>query len=298
MIFPYFQKNPLQKNCGRYIPGEQMEDFDCMKRNKVKRIHHVEVIHNVLINQFHIKEDCPEDGIIPHYASDRFGSNFEQMITIYVYAKLIEKPFCINPWVHSFEDSLDYFLWIGGQNYGDFPKTEHKKETYSHNVKYLTHGKMHQFQKEIRKFYFSSSKPVFDEHFKYVLHIRRGDINAKTIDPYYEPFSRIAQCITKVKDGHPKMDVIHVFSQGKKKMFQTLLRKVGRELNFKFHLDEDLKETFHRMVLANVLILGRSTLSWSAGYLNKDGEIYSTYDDLGINNGIYASDIVGWKGKC
>ena len=155
---------------------------------------------------------------------------------------------------------------------------------------------MKQYQHELREFYLSTHKPSLTP--RVAIHIRRGDIldDMDTIPSshfYFDPNERIRKCIEFVKEEH-EFDEIHVFSQGKQESFAGI---EVEGLHFVYHLDEDLKEAFHAMVMAEILIIGKSSFSWVPGYLNI-GVVYSTWKTAKFNRGMEATDIPNWKGMC
>lgn len=63
--------------------------------------------------------------------------------------------------------------------------------------------------------------------------------------------------------------MIRVFSQGTEQDFRDL-----HQFGIEFHLNEDLLSTFHSLVLADVLVMAKSCLSYSAALLSKGLKIY------------------------
>jgi len=63
--------------------------------------------------------------------------------------------------------------------------------------------------------------------------------------------------------------VLRVFSQGTEDDFREL-----RQFGVEFHLNEELLSTFHSLVLADVLVMAKSCLSYSAALLSKGLKIY------------------------
>ena len=64
---------------------------------------------------------------------------------------------------------------------------------------------------------------------------------------------------------------IHIFSEGKKSDFNGLIQ-ILRPLipKLSFHLNEDVKTTFHHFVEADILIADSSHFSLTASYLNQN----------------------------
>jgi len=113
--------------------------------------------------------------------------------------------------------------------------------------------------KIIRDFYYNTEKKIIN-NIDIAIHIRRGDVNKKNIrftnNNIY--FKLINQLIKKYP--HYK---ITIFSQGKYQDFSDLGLN---ETNFKLNID--IMETFHSLVSAKILVISKSSFSYSAALLN------------------------------
>ena len=102
-------------------------------------------------------------------------------------------------------------------------------------------------------------------------HIRRGDI--LNINDKSEEFKNrwlgneyFIKIIQKIKSVLTNRDIdIHLFSQGDIADFSDF-KKLGNVL---YHLDEDVHQTFHGMVISDILILSPSSFSYKAGMISK-----------------------------
>lgn len=111
------------------------------------------------------------------------------------------------------------------------------------------------------------------------LHVRRGDLvdmkelNTKAWQQRWlsnEYFVRVVDAVRKALDGSPVE--VHVYSEGKVEDFPEF----ATWPHVVWHLNEDLKQTWHGFVTADVLITSPSSLSYHAGFLNKGLKI-ATY---------------------
>ena len=66
--------------------------------------------------------------------------------------------------------------------------------------------------------------------------------------------------------------VIHIFSEGEKKDFQDIVEAFSNN-NIIMHINENIQLTFHYLVMADVLVLAKSSFSYCAGLLNKNIKI-------------------------
>ena len=120
-----------------------------------------------------------------------------------------------------------------------------------------------------REMYFSKDKPHinYNESFKNIaLHIRRGDVN---IIKYPSRFISNQEYIELLKKIDLSNSVIHIFSEGKNEDFQDIINNFP-ENNFEMHLNANIQKTFHSLVMADTLVLSKSSFSYCAGLLNKN----------------------------
>ena len=109
------------------------------------------------------------------------------------------------------------------------------------------------------------------------IHIRRGDVSSNSsakdrwadIQIYVNVINQIAEHYR-----HPVM--FHIYSDGTKEN----LRPVTNLPNTVLHLRDNVFDTFHHMVLADVLVVGKSSFSALAGYLQPKIQIVQTLDSI------------------
>ncbi len=109
-------------------------------------------------------------------------------------------------------------------------------------------------------------------------HVRRGDVSA--IDPETSHRSpdlvAIENAIKQVKDIAARLGVptrIRIYSQGGPAGLESL-EALGCEL----HLDTPALSTFEALVDADVLLMGRSSFSFTAALLNEGVKVYDPFD--------------------
>lgn len=129
------------------------------------------------------------------------------------------------------------------------------------------------------KTYLSSSKPKLkgfeDNYFNVAVHVRRRNImdDRETVlpDSYYY---KIMDDISKKYPGA----IFHIYSQSNPGICSSNCLIPAEFEDYKkykcvFHLDESIEETFHGMVMADVLVTCLSSLSYAAALVS-EGEIY------------------------
>lgn len=124
---------------------------------------------------------------------------------------------------------------------------------------------------QIRNYYYSTDKPGID-NIDIAIHIRRGDVVKNTVGPAkidrFTDDNFYKEVIKKLLAKYPNY-IIHIYSEGKVKDFS-----IKEHSRIRFHLNEDLIATFHSLVKAKVLIMAKSSLSYSAGILNENKVYY------------------------
>ena len=152
-----------------------------------------------------------------------------------------------------------------------------KSKLFKFREGYLVHGSFkpdffynYEVLEKLRNCYYSSEKPdiskiYIKDKFNVAIHIRRGDVSSNKHTSRYTPNSIYINLLTKIKI--PTNDfVIHIFSQGNKndfKEFSTLK-------DVQYHLNTDVREAFHCLVKADLLIVCKSSFSYCAGLLNEN----------------------------
>lgn len=110
-------------------------------------------------------------------------------------------------------------------------------------------------------------------------HIRRGDVmkmnkTSKNFQQRWLDNSYFINIIKKIKEILPDRQIsIHVFSQGNITDFQEFKTIDSQVI---YHLDEDEYQTFHSMIVADILLLSPSSFSYFAGLIS-DGIKIATY---------------------
>lgn len=115
---------------------------------------------------------------------------------------------------------------------------------------------------KIRGYYYSTEKPTIDIP-DIAIHIRRGDVK-KTCNQRYTSNNEYIDIINKLKQLYPDYKIT-IFSEGIEDDFKEL-----QDLDINFQLNVNIKETFHSMVQAKVLVLAKSSFSYCAGLLNEN----------------------------
>ena len=118
------------------------------------------------------------------------------------------------------------------------------------------------------------------------VHIRRDDVTHyyNKEKPTKKPTGNdtaTAMCLNRLYGNHHKA-TIHVFSDEKDPdSFGTLLRTLTPEAHaaIRFHLSESLPISLRHMIAADVFVMAKSTLSWTAAFLSA-GRVYQPTADM------------------
>ncbi|MAV56355.1 MAG: hypothetical protein CMI79_02315 [Candidatus Pelagibacter sp.] len=169
----------------------------------------------------------------------------------------IENNFSTVDQLSNFDNSIVHKLKEGLFVHGSF----HPEYFYNDHVLNL-----------FREMYFSRTKPLltYDNKYKNIaVHIRRGDVN-KT--KYPSRFTTNKQYIDLLKKINLDNSIIHIFSEGEENDFQDIVEAFS-EIKVVMHINEEIQLTFHHLVMADVLVLAKSSFSYCAGLLNKNIKI-------------------------
>jgi hypothetical protein len=120
-----------------------------------------------------------------------------------------------------------------------------------------------------------------------VLHIRRGDVNASKYpsrwssdQDYINLLRKTIENIGKDENDNIANYDIHILSEGEPELFKAITDVYP---DIKLHLSIDIQETFHMIVIADVLIMSKSSFCYCAGLINK--------------NKVVANNLVRWWHK-
>jgi len=111
--------------------------------------------------------------------------------------------------------------------------------------------------------------------FNIALHIRRGDVSKDkneirfTNNLYY---LYIIKNIIKILDSKNIEINIHLYSQGTECDFKEF-----KDFNIVYHLDECLFTTFYNLIESDMLVMSKSSLSYSAALLNENIVMYQEF---------------------
>jgi hypothetical protein len=123
-----------------------------------------------------------------------------------------------------------------------------------------------------REMYFSTEKPelLYDDNYKNVaVHIRRGDVNVKKYPSRFITNAKYIDLLSKMKlEGC----ILHIFSEGSESDFGDIVSAFpGNKVVM--HINEPVQLTFHHLVMADVLVVAKSSFSYCAGLLNNNTKI-------------------------
>jgi hypothetical protein len=118
-------------------------------------------------------------------------------------------------------------------------------------------------------FWKNKSRDVYKGDKKIVaVHIRRPNCQDDRIEGANTPDLYYLERIEAIRQEYSGNVEFHIYSQGSMEMFQSFCHK-----DIIFHLDMDLFSTFLGLVSADILVISKSALSYSAAMLT-DGVVY------------------------
>jgi len=131
--------------------------------------------------------------------------------------------------------------------------------------------------KKIRDFYYSTEKPEINK-VDIAIHIRRGDVSSQTFVDHFTSNEYYKKIIEFMKTKYPNY-TITIFSEGDINDFMDL-----KDENVFFKLNTCIKETFHSLVKAKVLIMAKSSFSYTAAILNENEIYYQDFWHKALNH--------------
>lgn len=242
-------------------------------------------------------EEIPTFNLSSEGKWDGFGSQLQAVYSLIAYCEYKNYNYIHTPFhrmhhndenLSDFPSLMNSFVNLESQFKSVNSLTNYEKSRlYKFREGYMVHGSFHpeffytnKVIEKIRKCYYSSNKPDISKIFlkdKYniAVHIRRGDVSATQHVQRYTSNDTYIQLLSKMK--LPNNSFIHIFSEGSPNDFKEFTNKYK---NITLHLNTNIKETFHCMVKADLLILSKSSFSYCAGLLNEnkvDGEIIKNW---------------------
>jgi hypothetical protein len=219
--------------------------------------------------------------------SDGFGSQLQACFSLIAYCAYknytyIHRPFST---MHHNDEKLNNFPKL----MNDFVNLEHKfksinnisnfesSQLFKFKEGYMVHGSLHpeffyndSVLNEIRSCYYSSPKPNIDHiysnnNYNIALHIRRGDVSKSVNVQRYTPNDRYIEILKNQK--LPENTMLHIFSEGSREDFEDIIKVYP---NILLHLNTNIQVTFHCLVKSDMLILSKSSFSYSAALLNEN----------------------------
>ena len=217
-------------------------------------------------------DSCPANAITARTRTDGFGAQYAAMMSIFSWARLLGRPFCVSPWAslaHGANTSALFSL-VGGLRYGPLatPHTFAVTERHAELARRRHAANSTAWDPLLRAHYHNSpAKPRLRWFSKggphLAVHVRRGDVSLLT-PGRFTTNGLITKCVIHALRRMPRSTVVHIFSEGRHTDFGSLLRVP----HVRFHLNEPLEVTFHHLVSADALIMAKSTLSDCAAFLS------------------------------
>jgi len=207
--------------------------------------------------------------------TDGFGAQYQHIMSGIAFGEFNNYVYVHSPFItieHNVDvDKLNTFIGINNNHLSadELLSTDVIVQPYADAVHWSNNPSMYytdNVKQIIKNFYYSTHKPLIAD-VDIAIHIRRGDVNEDFTDRFTEN-SKYIKLIQALKLKFPNKK-IHIFSEGKIEDF----KEFGlNEDNFKLNLDVD--ETFHSLVCAKILIIAKSSFSYSSAILNENVVYY------------------------
>lgn len=231
-------------------------------------------------------ENSRTDEIITNpIRSDGFGAQFQSIIMYAIYAELNNKQYVYTPFdtiEHNYSNDVDFIRkkeWL--INFVDNFEVNRDRTIIpmKYNSEYLKFFEANPIAvansdmlKKIKAI-FRANKNTDDyfnnQNLNIAVHMRRPNPHDSRIlwaDTPEDVFFDIIEKLRHMYASHNPL--FHLYSQGDRNNFKKFNAQ-----DIILHIDESIEETFISMVLADVLVVGTSSFSYSAGFLS-EGVIY------------------------
>ena len=219
--------------------------------------------------------------------NDGFGAQFQTIIFYILYAEFNGLEFVYNKIdeiQHNYDnnplflENVNNFINIKGNTLDisnintdyivDVPLT-HIYRTVESNIDLYTNNNP-SFNKIKECFWKNKDRNVFKNNkINIAVHIRRPNIHMDEVEERYTCDSYFLTIISYIRTKYKNSELLfHIYSQGELSNFECY-----KNTDTELHIDDDLISTFLGLVGAEILVMSRSSFSYSAALLS-DGEVY------------------------
>ncbi len=200
---------------------------------------------------------------------DGFGAQYQAMMSGVAYAHFMNYRY-----VHTPFQRLDHNVDVAAMNrFIGIPVSGEKADIREEGSALVNSAEIpdiyytDEVRAILRSWYHSTEKPAVDPE-QIAIHIRRGDAARQNLTFRLTSNSFYRQLIRDLEGEYPGLR-IRIHSEGQPGDFSDLESK-----NVELALNEDLRVTFHAMVMAKVLVTAKSSLSYAAALLNENTVCY------------------------
>ena len=238
--------------------------------------------------------ECPWNGITAEHRTDGFGAQLTLMHGVYLKSFVDQVPYCGRVWSHVNHESKkhdesasivanDLFRFAGGPVLGPAAK-ENTTVVHSNDLKFSL-GKWYLYPEVLRRLkeaYWWQPKPDLafydDTSFQLAVHIRRGDVysgNSRRYDDDMTYSKCLSYLVPLLARKQKKSVAVHIFSEAPpgnhsiEDAFNITIRDNNEQWLPTFHLSTPVAETFHHMVVADAILIARSSFSRTAARLSQ-----------------------------
>lgn len=237
--------------------------------------------------------------------TDGFGAQFQQIIAASIYAELTQKDFFYSPFQemeHNYDNIPDFISkkeklinFIGNfktideaikNNY--FIITDNYAFFFDAHVAACASSTTLKKIKEVFRANKNSSNYFNNNCLNIAIHIRRPNPHDSRTYGTDLPNDLYSKIIDKLRIVYSSRNLLfHIYSQGAIENFEDFKAE-----DIVLHLNETLEDTYTGMVLADVLVTGRSSLSYTAGYLSEGTVYYNSYPHAPLPHWISVDELL------
>lgn len=237
--------------------------------------------------------DSMHEYVTIHERGDGFGAHVLFNIAAFVYAEMYNVGFCYRPFKemeHNYDNDPDFIAkkeWLLNfidnfitieeaekKGYRVIPDRDNMHLSFFDQYARFAQNSLEKLKKIFRANKKNADNYFNNNNFNIAVHIRRPNPHDSRIYGTDIPDDHYVKIIDKLRQRYSSRNpLFHIYSQGDYENFT----KYYTSPDIILHLNEPVEDTYLGMVFADVLVTGRSSFSYTAGFLSDAIVYYNSY---------------------
>lgn len=268
---------------------ERNNDFNNIFKKEDILAHYTDEGHNAIGNIYNFYINKSKNiKYTNNTLTDGFGSQYQKIIYSYVLCKSHNREFLYSPISiieHNYNEDINYIDKLEEiinlknniplfTNQDNVMRLDHMVcvKDFENNVDIYGNN---EYMGYIKELFYKKNSNIFDKNiFNIAVHVRRENSHDRgqsgerttTKDEYY------INVMNYIRKLYNKEILFHIYSQGNIDEFNLY-----KNSDVKFHINENIEDTFIGLIYANILVMSPSSLSYSAALISNGIIIYKPY---------------------